>query len=540
MVDPKTRKTRSLESKETICRDSEYDTMQIIFRRALAAILGSRNISCKSDAFEFLAMLTEQRKFSPKASIVELVLIAFCLDMIELYARLHKLTQVQRRLQPTVQDLSILIKSTGIKLTELEKEMKLRSRFTEALNRLQINIDLEPMSDSAKSFFVSQDGASRRLFPATKRRANFIPSWMPSFPPDHTFMSTPQYPRRVVDPRDLRERIVEEGRLAEMALRRLTGIVQVDENLHEEENDEVENEEDNELVEVEFENELELEQHDSLTEQAQNIDEAGSEGGSEAEFEDVSMLDVSGIKEGENPSKNATDNLELKIPLDTSVSLDKAQDTSVSLRENQVKAEVSAPPERESVLDTKTDENVVVPIFSEIHEDKTTEVKENLEKQPKSLKPLSLKISLGGKPLFLTKPSQSENTNAASTNNTITIVKPKTTTMTAAERNKYDPFSVKTTSKKFDIMSYMKKRKQIVEKRQRKKEQRDHEKNTAEQESRNIMRRPENIKKRDGDLINHEYSLVFASIQRAKDKKGDGNKVMDLGVINCDRQRYIL
>jgi hypothetical protein len=56
--------------------------------------------------------------------------------------------------------------------------------------------------------------------PSLAKRGSYVPAWMPEFPPDHTFKATPQYPTRVSDPKKLRQLIVEEGRLAEAALKR--------------------------------------------------------------------------------------------------------------------------------------------------------------------------------------------------------------------------------------------------------------------------------------------------------------------------------
>jgi len=51
----------------------------------------------------------------------------------------------------------------------------------------------------------------------------FIPKHFPDFPSKHTYKATPDFPDRESDPRRVRERATEEGRLGEEALRRLVG-----------------------------------------------------------------------------------------------------------------------------------------------------------------------------------------------------------------------------------------------------------------------------------------------------------------------------
>ncbi|KAL8825159.1 MAG: hypothetical protein Q9170_007908 [Blastenia crenularia] len=53
------------------------------------------------------------------------------------------------------------------------------------------------------------------------KNRSYIPPHLPAFPSKHTYKETPEYPEREEDPRKIRERATEEGRLAEEALRRL-------------------------------------------------------------------------------------------------------------------------------------------------------------------------------------------------------------------------------------------------------------------------------------------------------------------------------
>lgn len=60
-----------------------------------------------------------------------------------------------------------------------------------------------------------------------KDRTPYIPSHFPAFPSKHTYKSTPEFTEREQDPRAVRERATEEGRLGEEALRRLIGAGKV-------------------------------------------------------------------------------------------------------------------------------------------------------------------------------------------------------------------------------------------------------------------------------------------------------------------------
>lgn len=51
----------------------------------------------------------------------------------------------------------------------------------------------------------------------------YVPKHFPDFPSKHTYKATAEFPNRESDPRKVRERATEEGRLGEEALRRLVG-----------------------------------------------------------------------------------------------------------------------------------------------------------------------------------------------------------------------------------------------------------------------------------------------------------------------------
>ncbi len=59
---------------------------------------------------------------------------------------------------------------------------------------------------------------------ASDERARlYVPRHFPAFPSKHTYKATPEFLEREKDPRRIRERATEEGRMGEEALRRLVG-----------------------------------------------------------------------------------------------------------------------------------------------------------------------------------------------------------------------------------------------------------------------------------------------------------------------------
>ncbi|KAL9600501.1 MAG: hypothetical protein Q9219_003152 [cf. Caloplaca sp. 3 TL-2023] len=61
-----------------------------------------------------------------------------------------------------------------------------------------------------------------------EHKRTYVPRHLPAFPSKHTYMATAEYPEREEDPRKIRERATEEGRLGEEALRRLVSAKAAD------------------------------------------------------------------------------------------------------------------------------------------------------------------------------------------------------------------------------------------------------------------------------------------------------------------------
>lgn len=147
---------------------------------------------------------------------------------------LRKASMIQRRVSPGISDVMLLLHLSGLHLSVLETEVQDEKNNPTILPDAWTGIELTMLQhserDSSKSFIESKKTSIKKLLPSTYNRGFHIPSWMPPFPPEHTFRNTPYHPNRVSNPRVLREMIVQEGQLAEQALRRLTGVIKMNDN----------------------------------------------------------------------------------------------------------------------------------------------------------------------------------------------------------------------------------------------------------------------------------------------------------------------
>lgn len=191
------------------------DPSQELFSRAVAALLDSRKITVTHSVFDHLIFIAEDY-------------------LCNLIQELKKAARIQRRTVPSIGDILILLRLSGLHVGLLDEEYQKEQEMPTILPPAWTDIELSMLPtvehDSTELFLSSRGSDVASLIPSHKQRGSHIPKWMPPFPPDHTFMTTPSLPERVTDPRALREMIVQEGQLAEHALRRLTGVIQVDEN----------------------------------------------------------------------------------------------------------------------------------------------------------------------------------------------------------------------------------------------------------------------------------------------------------------------
>jgi Transcription factor TFIID complex subunit 8 C-term len=569
-------------------KQSYRDTLRVIFERAVAAVIASKDINISHEALDYVTVLAE-------------------LHLEQMIRRIHRLSSIQRRQEPSLVDLRMTMESVGLQIHDLEDQIGLHSQYTDALNRLQLDFNPEPLSKDEEAFFNTSIENVKRLVPSKKRPGEHVPKWMPAFPPDHTFMATPVYSERITDPRALREKLVEEGRLAEDALRRITGKVKIKDELAQEDEDEEEKEEDQELVEVELE---QAEETTQLVEENYESDEEREET-LEGEFEkdgvdeapdvhqedvtidgekitemngesingiaDIAKVEDSLVAQVDSSSKDGTN--EHDIRSDTTGAMDSAV-VPMLVTNDDGTPDVSLKAEGEPhSITAPTDDHQTPPVNekpeiktmgTDYNDQPSTEVAEvnNLEAvEAKLKKPISLKISFGkvrpvsesisprtaGSP-FPTVDTVAENTITNNASSIPLTSEAKTTKMTAAEISKFDPFGLKTSSRKFDVLGYVERRKRILEIRASKKRPKDaiYEEGVS---SKVEKRHPSNYVNSDYDhdqhnqqpksqprtpwleSIQHEYEVAFASILRTQDT--DTKAVLESEVVNCDSHKYV-
>jgi transcription initiation factor TFIID subunit 8 len=120
-----------------------------------------------------------------------------------------------RRIQPIPQDFLYALQAKQLSLNSLIPQL----HPLVPPDKSQFSLDEEPIAkDEAVNAAVL-----RRILKdePTGQTTTYIPPNFPAYPSQHTFKSTPVYSKREEDPRKIRELAMEEGRLAEQAIRRL-------------------------------------------------------------------------------------------------------------------------------------------------------------------------------------------------------------------------------------------------------------------------------------------------------------------------------
>ncbi|KAI9849846.1 MAG: hypothetical protein M1837_000060 [Sclerophora amabilis] len=121
-----------------------------------------------------------------------------------------------RRIQPIPQDFMNAISKESLTLSSLSPYLKIEIPPSIALPPLSSL----PPGESSEPPLAPLLG--RKLQSASEKEARpFVPAHLPPFPGKHTYKATPEYTERENDPRRIRERATEEGRLGEDALRRI-------------------------------------------------------------------------------------------------------------------------------------------------------------------------------------------------------------------------------------------------------------------------------------------------------------------------------
>lgn len=182
-------------------------------------------------------------------------LVLFAEDQLNaLVDGLHRISLLQRRQSIAVSDLEIWMRGYNLLPSDLYmtaeeskfirenyrndtsvvfKDINIDNPMESALGRINIqnkeNIeptdnDVDIDEDDDYELIELQQHAMEQLFKTdTGRGTNlrYKPGWLPDFPPDHTYKYTPSYVNVVKPETEIRQKLVEEGRLSEKALVKL-------------------------------------------------------------------------------------------------------------------------------------------------------------------------------------------------------------------------------------------------------------------------------------------------------------------------------
>nr|KMM71083.1 hypothetical protein CPAG_07390 [Coccidioides posadasii RMSCC 3488] len=122
-----------------------------------------------------------------------------------------------RRTQPIPQDFEHALDQHAISLDSLRPHLKCPRKATQTPAILPSPPPDEGTPQTYLPFLGPELSATD-----DKRTYSYIPKHFPKFPSKHTYQDTHVYTERETDPRKIRERATEEGRLGEEALRKLT------------------------------------------------------------------------------------------------------------------------------------------------------------------------------------------------------------------------------------------------------------------------------------------------------------------------------
>lgn len=176
--------------------------MDTVLERIVGTLLETRNYTFTE---QFLDQLTE-----------------LTLQFVnELSADLSKYTRIQRRQQPSLSDIKLLLKLKHISTNELIREIELSKKFTyrKQLASLLDQLVEEPIKEQSRPFF--DQSSITELVPRLNVKPDYIPSYLPDLPPDYTYQSTPEYMETLTDLKKLRMKLVEESRMTENSLYKL-------------------------------------------------------------------------------------------------------------------------------------------------------------------------------------------------------------------------------------------------------------------------------------------------------------------------------
>ncbi|KAG0657206.1 hypothetical protein C6P45_002514 [Maudiozyma exigua] len=162
----------------------------------------------------------------------ELLSVLAMEQMDAMASELHRLTTIQRRHKPARTDVSLLLRgfqlnSSDLALTleqnqyitkQFNSQSDMINRESRDFNEMRNKVKEDKLLNDTPFQMIEQEQIAALPLISSNNLQKYIPSWLPEFPPDHTYMFTPQYNNPTTNEVLIRIKATEEGRQSEKSL----------------------------------------------------------------------------------------------------------------------------------------------------------------------------------------------------------------------------------------------------------------------------------------------------------------------------------
>ncbi|EDZ70326.1 YML114Cp-like protein, partial [Saccharomyces cerevisiae AWRI1631] len=149
-------------------------------------------------------------------------------QMDGMFRNLHNLTLLQRRSQASQADLKLLLREFNLDAPSLYQQFQasefIKSKHSTEYEKLMSWSSLaalphnEEDEEDELNNIEEQQNEINVLLPPSNPLEKQIPSWLPNFPPDHTYKFTPEFNHPITDLKTIKKEIVKESQESEKAL----------------------------------------------------------------------------------------------------------------------------------------------------------------------------------------------------------------------------------------------------------------------------------------------------------------------------------
>jgi hypothetical protein len=191
----------------------DQESIDHLVRRSIALVLRHDGFtSADPVAMESFRALVEECWCSKDLSDIGRLLTR--LDILHFCASIRQSMQACRRVQAIPQDFEYALRAHDITLESLLPHLNPPVPISVS----QISLPTPPPEPTSTPTFAFLGPELNDV----DDRPSYIPAHFPPLPSKHTYKATPVFTKREQDPRKIREKATEEGRLGEEALRRIT------------------------------------------------------------------------------------------------------------------------------------------------------------------------------------------------------------------------------------------------------------------------------------------------------------------------------